>query len=102
MLIPSNPHVDAACSRQVAQAQFSGYAADAGVSSTFHGILNHILAPNPQVDAAVYCAMNRCPGYRQALEIHIPSLDPLAATAVHVSSTDLWIAVADIVTASTC
>ena len=28
--------------------------------------------------------MNPCPGYRKALETHIPSLDPLAATAVHV------------------
>ena len=28
--------------------------------------------------------MNRCPGYRKALEIHTLSFDPLAATAVHV------------------
>ena len=65
-------------SLQVAQAQMSGYAADAGVSRTFHCILEHILEPNPQVDAAFSRRMNRCPGYRKALEIHIP-FAPLAA-----------------------
>ena len=39
---------------------------------------------NPQADAAFSRRMNRCPGHRKALEIHIPSFDPLAATAVHV------------------
>ena len=29
------------------------------------------------------------PGYRKAFEIHIPSFGPLAAIAVHISSTDL-------------
>ena len=78
----ANPHVDAVFSLLVA-AEFSGYAADAGVSSTFHCIPDHILAPNRHSRP-----MNRCPGSRKALEIHIPNFDPLAATVVHVSSTD--------------
>ena len=42
------------------------------------------MEPNPQVDDAFSRRMNRCPGYRKALDIRIPSFDPLAATAVHV------------------
>ena len=83
------PHVDA---RFHTQAQISGSAAEDGVSRTFHCILEHILESNPQVDAALSRRMNRCPGYRKALEIHIPSFDPLAAAAGH----DLWSNINDI------
>ena len=51
---------------------------------------NTILALNAQVVAALPRPMSRCPGYRKALEIQIASVDPSAATAVRVSSIDLW------------
>ena len=84
--------MDAVSKSRKLKAQISGYAADDGVSRAFHCILEHILESNPQVDAAFSRRMNRCPGYRKALEIHIPSFEPLAATAGH----DLWSNINDI------
>ena len=74
----ANPHVHAVFGPQVAQAEFSGYAADVGVSSPFHCILNHILtltqahaqdahqwhhsAPKPAI-AHVGVSLSLCPVY---------------------------------------